>query len=73
MVIHIGFVRVLRGLLARFMRRTLRGTGWKPVFRDRLEAYPTSLCVVLRVLCASAFRFQSPPAGAEQAGSLSSL
>jgi hypothetical protein len=39
MVIHFGFVRVLRGLLARVMRRTLRGTGWKPVFHDRLEAY----------------------------------
>ena len=40
MVIHFGFVRVLRGLLARFVRRTLRETGRKPVFRDSLEAYP---------------------------------
>ena len=27
--------------MARSIRRTLRGTGWKPVFHDRLEAYPT--------------------------------
>ena len=43
-----------------------RGTGWKPVFHDRLEAYLTFLlCVFLCVLCASAFRFltsPSPPA-----------
>jgi hypothetical protein len=48
-----------------FMRRTLRETGWKPVFHDRLEAYLTLLSPLrlpLRALrlCVSLSHFDCP-------------
>jgi len=64
----VGLVGRWRGDAGRFIGFAIRPTGWMPVFRDRLDAgFPSqagspsyasrTLCVFLRVLCASAFRF----------------